>query len=337
MNLETNILREEVFKELCDYVSNLHEIAELTYKLHHQGLERNEFKQLLSLIKDIIEASTKRSDLTLIKRLENLQSVIGILPDTFFPLKPRDLLLKLENILRSLPPLRPGILLPTPQELADRLNEVDTLIEVLIDNLHRYTRTLTELFNIIKPEAMPYILKFLEKNPGYVRTTIGEPLCIWWLSNILSRRQKIWRNTEGPLRIMKEEIDALSLQRLNNQCIYAIAEIKITKNLGKLKSAIDQVIRKTKLLKDPTSLKLLGHHNIKECRPREIAIVTLYRLEGTKEELKLELAEAIRREGISADAYVYDIDDILGSLKGFSGRERYHELFETINKILEST
>jgi len=65
---------------------------------------------------------------------------------------------------------------------------------MFVDELLRYTRLLSELFEVIKPEAVPWTIRFLEKNPGYVRTTIGEPLCIWWLGRALSQQlgKKVW-------------------------------------------------------------------------------------------------------------------------------------------------
>ncbi len=267
--------------------------------------------------------------------------IADALPDTFYPFRPRDWLLKIKSKLSSLPSLpRLGILLPTPQKLANRLDEIDALIDVFIDELHRNSRLLTELFNVIKPEAIPWIIRYLEKNPGYVRTTIGEPLCIWWLGRALSQQsgKEVWRNARGPVKVMKKEINVVSVWIRRNQCVYAAAEIKLSKKLRELEHAINQVIEATKLFIDSRNLKQAGFHSIKvACKPREIAVVTLYRLGEMKEVLRSKLEEKARRESIDADAYIYDIDDILESLRGFSGKERYRELFKVINKILETT
>ena len=340
LSVGSGVLREDILREFFDRVGKLRELGELARKLHYRGLYRDELKRLLELLKDIVEGSTGRSDLSLLRRLEDFKVIADLLPDTFYPFRPRDWVLRTKSLLHSLPPPPPGLPLPTPHEIARILSEVDVLIDAFANELHRHTRLLSELFNLIKPEAIPWIIKFLKKNPGYARTTIGEPLCIWWLGRILSQQPKkeVWRNVRGPVKVMDKEVDAISVWIGRNQCIYAVAEIKLSKNQKELEQAIDQVIEAAKLFTDPRNLKQAGFHRVKTtCKPHEIAIVTLYRLNKTKKELRLKLMEKARNKNIDADTYVYDIDDILKSLRGFSGRERYRELFEIINRILEAT
>jgi len=74
------------------------------------------------------------------------------------------------------------------------------------------------------------------------------------------------------------------------------------------------------------------------CKLQEIAVATLYKLGGIKGELRIKLTVKVREKSIvSVELQVYDIDDIIGSIEGFSGKERYRELFLTINRILETT
>jgi len=82
---------------------------------------------------------------------------------------------------------------------------------------------------------------------------------------------------------------------------------------------MEQVIEAAKKFMSPHNLDQVGIRSIKAvCRPREIAIVTLYRLGEMKKELIIKLREKARRDNIDAEAYVYGIDDILEGLKGFS-------------------
>jgi hypothetical protein len=85
----------------------------------------------------------------------------------------------------SLP--RPGLLLPKPKDIARTLKEFDELIDLLIFDFYTHVSTLTKLFDVIKPEAIPWLVKFISKNPGYVRTVLGEPLFMWWFSRTLSK------------------------------------------------------------------------------------------------------------------------------------------------------
>jgi len=66
--------------------------------------------------------------------------------------------------------------------------------------------------------------------------------------------------------------------------------------------------------------------------------VTLYKLGGIKDELRVELTAKAREKSIvDVELQVYDIDDITGSIEGFSGKERYRKFFLTVNRILETT
>jgi len=340
---------ERILGEVFSHIDKLHGVARLARKLHETGLERDELKELLDLVEIIIVTSTQRSDLAIVKRLKDIKEAVGKLPGSFYPFKPREKALKLRDLLHKLPSLPPpplGPPLPSPRDLADMLGEIDMLIDVFVHQFYNHTRVLSQLFNVLRPEAIPWLIRFIEKNPGYVRTVIGEPLCIWWFSRVLSRERRVWRNAIGPLKIMGEETDILSLHTYDDQCEYAIAEVKITRNADELRRAIAQVINKAaflsqKLASDHSVLKALqqmGFEARGTCKLQEIAVATLYKLEGMKNELRVELAGKAREKSIvNVELQIYDIDDIIGSIEGFSGKERYRELFLTINRILETT
>jgi len=343
--MEDSPFDERILREVFSHIDRLHGVARLARKLHETGLERDELKELFDLIEIIIVASTQRSDLTIVKGLRAIKEVVDILPDFLYPFKPREMALKLKDRLHKLPSL-PGLPLLSPQYLADILSEIDALIDVFVYQFYNHTRVLSQLFNVLRPEAIPWLIRFIEKNPGYVRTVIGEPLCIWWFSRVLSRKRRVWRNAIGPLKVMGEEIDILSLHTYDDQCEYAIAEVKITRNIDELRRAIARVTNKAtflsqKLASDHSVLKALqqmGFEARGTCRLQEIAVATLYKLGGIKGELRVELAVKAREKGIvSVELQVYDIDDIIGGIEGFSGKERYRELFLTINRILETT
>jgi hypothetical protein len=236
-------------------------------------------------------------------------------------------------------PLLTGLGPPPPPTLKELVDEFDALIEVFTKELNRHTQVLIRFFDVVKPESIPAIIKLIEKNPGKLRGSLGEALCIWWLGRVLSESKKVWGLTRGPIKVDETEIDAVSVDVGKKR--FAVAEIKLSKLREKLSKACSQVALKTKKLMDPLLLKNVFEFVEEPYNPSEAAIVTLYRLKDEyKRELKSELEKALEAAGVdSGCARIYDIHDILESLNNWrsEGNDRYRELFETLNKILEAT
>lgn len=91
------------------------------------------------------------------------------------------------------------------------MDELDALIDGFTGELQRHTKILILFFDVVKPSSIPWIVKFIEKNPRHARTSIGEPLCIWWLSRVLGEGNELWLNVRGPLKVDGVEIDAVSV------------------------------------------------------------------------------------------------------------------------------
>jgi len=172
-----------------------------------------------------------------------------------------------------------------------------------------------------------------------VRTSLGEPLCIWWLGRVLSQTKPVWKATRGPLKIDKLEVDAASA--LASQKQFAVAEVKVSKLQSKLKEALSQVVRAARFFMEPGKVERAGFTWVKgPCTPSEVAVATSYNLGGDKEALKRELKRLLEEDGLPREATsVYDIGNIFNALKGWQSQAkgRYLELFETLNKILEAT
>ena len=79
LSTETEVLREDILKEFCDRISRQRELAELARKLHYCGLNRDELKRLLELLKDIIEGSTGEPNLSELRRLEDFKVLAAAL------------------------------------------------------------------------------------------------------------------------------------------------------------------------------------------------------------------------------------------------------------------
>jgi hypothetical protein len=339
-------LREKDFVEVLDHLEKiLRPLAELARKFHSEGLRRDEFKQLLDLLKQAIEHSTERRDLPILATISWFQQNIdAYLPSgvTFSPKELKDRLPP-DSLYPAIHVLRPFIhglgAPPPPPTLKELVDEFDALIEVFTKELNRHTQVLIRFFDVVKPESIPAIIKLIEKNPGKLRGSLGEPLCIWWLGRVLSESNEVWRLTRGPIKVDETEIDAVSVDVGKKR--FAVAEIKLSKSRDKLSKACSQVALKTKKLMDPLVLKNVFEFVKETYNPSEAAIVTLYRLEDEyKRELKSELEKALEDAGVdSGCARIYDIHDILESINNWrsEGNDRYRELFETLNKILEAT
>ena len=206
------------------------------------------------------------------------------------------------------------------------MDEVDALVDGFMDELRRHVQLLLRFFEVISPKSIPWIVKFVKRNPGHVRTSLGEPLCIWWLRNVLGESKEVWRNAEGPKKMheVEVEVDAASITEKG----LAVAEIKISKSLDRLEEGCRQVVRAVERLTAGGAPS-----------PIEVAVVTLYNLGKSKERVRSVLRGLLDERGISATAAVYDIDDVKEALKSWrsKAKRRYLELFDTLAKILEST
>lgn len=60
---------ERNFAEICEHLDRLHRLSWLAYRFHTDGLEQDELKELLRLLKEAIEHNTRRTDLHLLNTL----------------------------------------------------------------------------------------------------------------------------------------------------------------------------------------------------------------------------------------------------------------------------
>jgi hypothetical protein len=340
--------REEDFKEICEHLERLNRLAELAQRLHLKGLEKEELKELVDLLVEVMRHSARR-ELLIVRTLQWFKKIIDLLPlEESFSCE------KLRMLLKHFTPsaildLKPGtamsqILIPwsnsfstppflTPWELVD---ELDALIDGFTGELQRHVRILIRLFDVMKPESIPWLVKFVEKNPGHIRSSLGEALCIWWLGRVLGETKEIWRNVKGPVKVDKVEVDAISVTKIG----FAVAEVKISKRKDVLEYACEQVVLKVKeLLKELRKLRPLGFYFERNTlNPLEVAVITLYNLEDHKEEVRNRLRSLLKENGVNDIGVVYDINDIMKALESWrsEAKERYKELFEVLAKILET-
>jgi len=282
------------------------------------------------------------------RRIENLKEIIAHLPSWIFPLSPGKTIREIADILKSLRPIRPlDLITPTPSNLGELLEEVNALVEILIYNLNKHVRMLVTLFDTMKPDLIPHLIKIVKGNPGYIKGPLGEALCIWWLSRALSTERSIWSSAIGPIRVYNREIDALSvlIDLKTSVCKYAVAEIVNSRNLSELEESLEQLVENIKLLVKPEVIsQLMRSLSIREftCMEstcEEASIVTMYSIsQNSKNALKRIFRETFSKEKLSCNKIeVYDINDIITSTKGFTGKEKYIELFKTLNEILEKS
>ena len=184
-------LDEDWLTYISESISLLRPVAEKVLEIHFEGLQRERVVELLDVVKDFLEYKLRVvgiEDSVLLKRLKDVRDFISGLPSLPIQIRPRGRIRDLAELLESMPSLpRPGLLLPKPKDIARTLKELDELIDLLILDFHTHVSTLTKLFDVIKPEAISWLVKFISKNPGYVRTVLGEPLFIWWFSRTLSK------------------------------------------------------------------------------------------------------------------------------------------------------
>jgi len=287
----------------------------------------------------------------LLKRLKDVRDFISNLLSLPIQIRPGRRIRDLAELLESMPSLpRPGLLLPKPKDIARTLKELDELIDLLILDFHTHVSTLTKLFDVIKPEAIPWLVKFISKNPGYVRTVLGEPLFIWWFSRTLSKRcdKSYWSNAKGPFTTGNAEIDVVSILCKKDVCEYAVAEVELSRGLKRLEvkgveKAIRQVMRAVATLKQVSNVRVIApqcrSENVSECICREAAIATLYDIKDVKDRLKERLEAGVRKNNLGCNVEVYDINDVLENLHGLREdvKSKYRELLLTINKIIETT
>jgi len=335
-------INEEELTNLLNYVNRLRPIVEKAYKLHEKGLQRDELIELLNNVEDLLKHKIGREDLVILERLKTLKEIITYLPSFLFPLHPRKCIERLSHILENLPSLpRPGILISKPHDIAKLLQELDEFIGLLVDDLYRYTRVISLLLDTLKPEVIPLLIEFVSKNPGHIRTTLGEALCIWWFTRILGRVEgkEYWSRARGSFVISRVEVDVVSVKCEGKLCEYAVAEVKISRSEDELNDAIRQLISAAQIFKLPENIQLISKYEMKptKCECREAALATLYNIKELKNKIKERLKLELRNLGLECNAEVYDINDILENIRGLreNVKHRYRELFKVINKILE--
>jgi hypothetical protein len=347
-------LDEDWLTYISESISLLRPVAEKVLEIHFEGLQRERVIELLDAVKDFLEYKLRVAgieDSVLLKRLKDVRDFISSLPSLPIQIRPRGRIRDLAELLESMPSLpRPGLLLPKPKDIARTLKELDELIDLLIFDFHTHVNTLTKLFDVIKPEAIPWLVKFISKNPGYVRTVLGEPLFIWWFSRTLSKRgdKSYWSNAKGPFTTGNAEIDVASIICRKNVCEYAVAEVELSRGLKRLEvegveKAIKQVMRAVTALKQVSNVRVITtqcrSENVSECICREVAIATLYNIKDVKDRLKERLEAGVRKNNLECNVEVYDINDVLENLHGLREdvKSKYRELLLTINKIIETT
>ena len=349
------MFREEDFIEICEHLERLHKIANLLNKFHGEGITKDDLRKFLNLLKEAIEHSTGKTELLILHLLNVLEENVDKLfittekisfkrikssvpPEPIFP-RLHKLRFHVRKRVASSKLLKLPEPLPPPPTLHEILEEMDALATGFANELIRHTKILITLFDIMKPESIPHIINLIRKNPGHVRSSLGEPLCIWWLGRVLAdERKNVWCNVKGPVKICDVEIDAISV--CNNKI--AVAEIKLTNNKELLEEACNQVISSLRVLSYPNNLRQIGFVITEESyKFSEIAILTLYNLNSDiKRYVENILGEYLEKENfIYEKCVVYDINDILSYIKKWRSRvkNRYKELFETLNKVLETT
>jgi len=323
-------LNEEELTNLLNYVNKLRPIAEKAYKLHEKGLQRDELIELLNNIEDLLKYKIRREDLIVFERLRTLKEIIIYLPPSLFPLHPRKRIERLSSILGSLPSL-PIPIISRLHDITKLLQELDEFIGLFVDDLYRYTRVISLLLDVLKPEVIPLLIEFASKNPGHIRTTLGEALCIWWFTRILGRVEgkEYWSRARGPFVISRVEVDVVSVKCEGGLCEYAVAEVKISRSEDELNDAIRQLIRAAQIFKLPENIQLISKYEMKstKCECREAALATLYNIKELKNKIKERLKLELRNLGLECNAEVYDINDILENIRG---------LRENVNIDIES-
>ena len=344
---------EDLLRYISDSVALLRPVVDRVVEINVDGLDKEKLIGLLDAIKGFLKyrlgvAGVK--DSRILKRLEEVRELLEKLPQLPVQVQFRKRLKDLASFLESLPELptllpRPR-LLPTLRGVAQSLRELDELIDLLVFDFCIYIDVLTELFDKLSPEAIPALIEFASKNPGYVRTVLGEPLFIWWFSRSLSNRndKKYWKNARGPIVTGNAEIDIASIS-CSNGCEYAVAEVKLSKALKTLEEkeivrAINQVIRAATALKNIEYVKPIA----KECRPketsgcicREAAIATLYNIKEAKDKLKERLEIAIKKNNLECNVEVYDINDVIANLHKLQEdeKDKYRKLFLILSGLL---
>lgn len=362
---------KEGFHRLYEHSRRLSRIADKTLKFRKVGLDVTEFEALISDLKEALEQRYARGkELYIIELLDWLSDLVRILErrakkpkrrflrsmpfprltTLFSHLKDGKLppLPTLRNVLPKLPPLGPArtrlknmmhlldIRLPPLPDPGQVLEEVERTVDLLLQDLATDTRLLSNFFDEITPESIPWIVDLFKKEPGEARTTLGEPLCVWWLRMVLAQSKDQWSGTYGPIKTFDIEIDAFSVRG-------AVAEIKNARpGREKYEGACRQLAEKTKTIsEDPSFLKFVVPWMPKDFKLREATIVTLYHLGDFKEEIKEMLTESMQRENIQGIlTEIYDGDDILEELNKWSpkaARRRYIKLFSAVMEILRKT
>jgi hypothetical protein len=366
-------LSEEEFRYLYERSCKLSRIADKALKLRRRGLPVTEFEELVGDLKDelrrlygrlctageelyivelldwsvefvkALERRAKESALRLMLALfPRLRALLDSLEKGELPPLP-----KLREVLPKLPPPGPGrrvlrgvmefldIPPPPSPNPGQVLEEVERTVDLLLADLENNSRLLEAFFNEITPESIPWVVELFRRNPGEARSTLGEPLSVWWLRMVLGQREHPWAGTYGPIK-SRIEIDAISPNG-------AIAEIKNAKpGSEEYYEACEQLAERVcEIVRDPNILKPIIPRAAEGFKLEEAAVVTLYRLKGYKEGVEEALVKSFQKRNIGGvSAKVYDGDDMLRGLDMWSpkeARERYTKLFKSLIEILDKT
>lgn len=335
---EERLMWLEELSEILEHLNKLYELSQYATELRSKGLEKDRLKKFLELLHIVLIDVTGREDLHLVKNIAWLRDNIDYLPLEFLTT-----FQKLKEILRELPRLPRlrhllrdyiGPQLPELPTLPEVIEDIEVITDSLIRELREHTRTLITLFDTLKLEALPYIIRFIEENPVNLRATLGEVLGIWWYTRVRFSdvEAKHILATLGPTRLKGEEIDAvvvISGSKPGEVHVY-IVEVKNSKSTEEILDAVQQLKRKALLIErygEDVLRELIKTKAFGKPKIDEKALVTLYSLENS-----------LRKSVESQEVKVYDANDITKSLESWRYKEksRYIELFTTVNKLMES-
>ena len=130
-------------------LDRFHRLSWLAYRFNTDGLEQDELKELLRLLKEAIEHSTGRTGLHLLSTLSWLQGEITWLPrKRLFTIKKLKEIFPTEPLLPRVYRVRRFVrqLKELPLTIQDMIEDLDALIEEFTSELIRHTRLLIVFF-----------------------------------------------------------------------------------------------------------------------------------------------------------------------------------------------
>ncbi len=327
----------EAFEDLLNHALRLNRIACLADKFRREGLSIDEFEDLTKLASEALRQSVGGADLHLAKLIEALPKVarrLG-LRRVEHPRMLREALSKVHlppgpiRLMRQI--LSERLDLPPPLEPPELVDELDIVLDGLLEELRKHTELIANFLRVITPDAVPWLIKLVEKNPGHAKGALGEALCIWWLREVLGRVKPLWMNTRGPIRVCGVEVDAISLwgEKLG------LAEVKVAKpGSREYEKAIEQLSNASKVFeKKPDVLRELFNRVPKRLEVSAVAIVTPRDLGEHREAMMNMLQQAFKGREVA----VYDAESIINLLDQWlsKAKKRYIELFKTLRGVLE--